>query len=201
MEPLRSLEFNNHDRMSRTNSRLELQQQVIWPAVAGNVGWSFMAILLTQFHTTEHWLWGAKWCCLVVLAIYMLDSWRDTPPDVPPGYLFWDTLFVVAIAAFATLLSHTELGMTRWPAAALLGMFAILAWGHYMNIWYGNANDRKRNVLTLVNVAAVLVVLISFWAEQVHATWLWFFALTIIMSAWFYWRGQGIEPADQPGAN
>lgn len=114
-------------------------ESVVWPAVAGNVLWSFLTVLFTQQPDP---VWAVRSVSLAVVGVYLIGSWRRTRKRGPATswkYFLVDGTYAGLLSVFAitTAMAEISAGMKHPVIAsiALLGMFATAALGHAKGFW------------------------------------------------------------------
>jgi hypothetical protein len=143
---------------------------LIWPAIAGNIAWSFFSVLLDplpDFRAPVDWQTVGRLVMLAFLAIYLMMAWD---PDEPvhrrtPSYYIMDGLCAVgfAVLAVATPRDKTPaLTYELWLNFALIGIFVIIGIGHLAKVWRPCANDDCRQYLGMANLFGAIIVGTSF---------------------------------------
>lgn len=157
----------------------KLLQQVLWPALAGNVLWSFFQVgssLFVDWIGKKQWPPADSWLKLIALiavGVYLCADWLLTErmkielqkKEYRRKYLFIETILAMEIATFALLLTTNVAG---WCAAVLLCFaYATAAVGLYVKAW-PEVGYERRYLLRLNLAAAVLnAVLLAV------AAWFW----------------------------
>lgn len=127
----------------------KLLQNVVWPAVAGNVAWSFFSVLLTGA-----WSSGDFYARLVALlfgAIYLGADWLyfEWVGNVRSNYAIWFegasatliTLFAIAIA---------QEPARSWVDLVLVAIFLTSTVGLLFGAWGNGKNARAHSTTTLI---------------------------------------------------
>jgi MFS family permease len=153
-------------------------ESVVWPAVAGNVLWSFLTVLFTQ---TTGWVWFVRAVSLAIIGVYLFGSWRRTrkrPPASGRKYFLVDGVYAALISVFAISTAMIDQGdapdhikSLAIASIALTGMFVTAAVGHWQGYWapYEGVNAgeeeeiRERKLRSRFSAAAVVGLLISYY--------------------------------------
>lgn len=157
------------DVLSRTSESTlpshKLLQQVLWPALAGNVLWSFFQVGSSLFADvigkdqsppTDSWL---KMIALVAVGVYLCADWLLTErmkielqkEEYRRKYLVVETTLAMEIAAFALLLTTNVTG--GYATILLCLAYGTAAVGLYVKAWPEVGYERR--FLLCLNVAAL----------------------------------------------
>ena len=129
-------QFQNSELPPWEQSVVSLIQNVMWPAVAGNVAWAFVTVPVTDgFAGAKHV--PVRLTVLGILAVYLFSDWMLTDGLRRGGALrrfSWigDILTAGAIATFA-IMTATPPG--EWAAYALGSVFVVAGLSHISGIW------------------------------------------------------------------
>jgi hypothetical protein len=171
---------NTLARMTRS-AVTHLFQDLIWPAAAGNVAWSFFTMAVG-----EKWLdpgVPARLLVIFLLAIYLGVDWMRTTDTVKTlkGW-FWiaDAPHSASVVVFAIATQMNK----SWLGGALAAMFVIGVIGHLIGAWEptGTVNNlwRKRLILAVVNAAGLIPLILL-----PQADWRLPVALGLVLVLWF----------------
>ena len=89
--------------MNRT-SHQKLFQNLIWPAVAGNIAWAFFSLIITKSDTITDISVYTRLIVLFFLAIYLGEDWLTTEKEsefLKKNYWIGDAFHVMPISIFA----------------------------------------------------------------------------------------------------
>ena len=115
-------------------------KQLIWPAAAGNVGWSFISIAVDW--PFERIYFQPRLLVLLIVFSYLISAWlRVKAPSnkkklVQLPYWFIDGLFVASIVVFALAAAHYRGGsiIDNWLDVPLGVVFLTAVVGHSLNL-------------------------------------------------------------------
>lgn len=145
----------------------KLMQQVMWPAVAGNVAWGFFTLLMEgNFSDLDYW---ARLCALLFTAIYLALDWLYTEhikENLPARYAPHEAVLAALISLFSIAISQEH--PKGWSIWVLCMIFALVIFGHSRNAWETDPHIRQlhnRSFLMGVNVVGLLI-LIGFMAAR-----------------------------------
>lgn len=148
-----------------------LVHNVIWPAVAGSILWTFLQVALDPNITGPR---GPRLAALLVIGIYLAIDWVNTDQvreTISENYWWYD---MPLAASFATFAVATQFG-ARWAAWALAAAFAVAIIGHCVGAWDSSlkrSSWSERAILAGFNALGLLVLLIGTCVEQPYALWL-----------------------------
>lgn len=145
----------------------KLLQQVLWPALAGNVLWSFFqvgsstfadAMEKCQLPPAQSWL---KLIALIAVGAYLCADWLLTErmkielqkKEYRLKYLVVETMLAMEIATFALLLTTNVTG--RYATVLLCLVYVTAAVGLYLKAWPEVGFERR--YLLRLNVAAAVL--------------------------------------------
>lgn len=128
----------------------EIFQNLLWPAAAGNVAWSFFTLAIDK-----DWSSGdvaARLFALFLLAIYLGVSWTifDDKKNHDPFYWIMDGAHLITVVTFSIA---TQLGKD-WLSISLLVLFSVTAFGHLCGAWHNKHNLK----LSLTSFLGIVVV-------------------------------------------
>lgn len=168
----------------------EFLRQLAWPAVAGNVAWSFATLTISPNCdaradcSKEDIL--SRLGVLLVLAVYLSAEWyfskdsKSKDSKNTPAGLWLDLLFVVCIVWFAIA---TQAGHGL-PGVALLVILVVAGVGHICGVWPPAGSDMSHMLHGLVSLAAACSLGTVWWA---NGLWSWNVALIDIVIVLVHW--------------
>lgn len=153
-------------------------KEVAWPAMAGNVAWSFATVSIEE---------GINLCTaprlgvLFVLAIYLFAEWyRIEKTATTPTSLAYDLVFVICVIWFA-IATQANKGM---PELALVLILSGVGIGHIWGVWppagknMGNILHGSVSLLAAMGLAASLCLAPSL------SQWIALLALLVVLVVW-----------------
>lgn len=188
-------------------------RNVVWPAVAGNIAWSFLSLGVPGVANGEPWSWEMFWRLseLGLLAAYLCAVWILPEPDRGGDWSFeWYCAVELSLAAsFAAFAVATQSAVSRWWLLdlTLAASFVILAVGHLARVWVGTDADpelgKKRQALGWANLGAAAVVVVSCQgfagdATDAHAARATVMAAMVGVWLWLKFGGMGGGAAGGP---
>jgi hypothetical protein len=148
--------------MSASGKRMtKLFQALIWPAIAGSVGWALFTVLIS-----EPWAGSEFWyrvALLVVLAIYLASDWIATEDELDSlKHWYWvgDAFHAITIAALAIAV---QLNKAHLPVY-LTFVLGVAAFWHLAGAWEPETlpnRIRKRFVFVGINVLGFVILAIA----------------------------------------
>jgi hypothetical protein len=155
-------------KLHQTNLR-SLFQGVFWPAAAGNVFWSFCALIIDKSDQISTLSLLARLSLLLLLSLYLTIEWlrnySNFPATVPWHFWFFDWLHICAVA----LVALTAATKAEWLDVTLIAFYLITAIGHFVGAWSAteenNQSDRISGAISLLGAA---IVLIGWFADTVR---------------------------------
>jgi len=146
-----------------------LFKNLVWPAIAGNVAWSFFSVAIGEQLSCSV---VARLTTLLLIAIYLMAAWvRDREAQSKLAYFTLDGIFAIAIAtaAIATGAAGTA---TSWTASgAVIAIFGVSALGHVFKVWDPQRPSRQRNLLAAANGIGILIVAITAKTAPTFVLW------------------------------
>lgn len=147
-----------------------LVHNVIWPAVAGSVLWTFLQVAADPNITGPR---GPRLAALLVIGVYLAIDWVNTDQveNINENYWRYDMPLAASLATFAVA---TQFG-ARWAAWALAAAFAVAIIGHCFGAWDSLAQPsscKARATLAGFNALGLLVLLIGTSIDEPYALWL-----------------------------
>ncbi|MEZ0129437.1 hypothetical protein AB9T88_06540 [Flavobacterium sp. LBUM151] len=171
------------------NQTHKLFQNLIWPAVAGNVAWSFFSILISDFPTKDNFTF-TRLILLLLLAIYLGDDWIVTEKEADNlKDLYWigDSFHAVAITILSLSIYSNKEGIMFWASISVL-VIPIIA--HLCGCWElkNDTGKKLRKRIGLSSIAGIgLIVFLStyFLIDEKFSYLISIFAIVI---PWFLLR-------------
>ncbi len=170
--------------------RKAILQDLVWPAAAGNVAWSFVTIAVTDWSTSGA---CARLLVLALFAWYLGFDWSRIPKlideEVKSRYFIFDLCVVFAIVVFAIAISQPP--DRAWPKAwietSLAMVFLVAIVGHLTGVWE-TTKRRNRSLscrLAGANALGVLMLGVSHWAFGRLYPWNLVAALLSVLVVWW----------------
>jgi len=162
----------------------QVHQNIIWPAVAGNVAWSLLTLVVLPTNSTpDYW---ARIILLALLTVYLLRSWRQLDVNKDnTWYYILDTSYAITIALLAISTSTLQDYARPWSTGALVAMFIILFLGHATCSWYKYQSKVGSLILALVDALALFGVLWSKDLPDPQTIWVKVAALSVVLLFWW----------------
>jgi len=147
-----------------------LVHNVIWPAVAGSVLWTFLQVAADPNITGPR---APRLAALLAIGVYLAIDWVDTDEvreTINENYWWFDMPLAASLATFAVATQFTA----RWAAWPLAAAFAVATIGHCFGAWdlQSKASSWKaRLTMAGFNALGLLVLLIGTFVEGPCALW------------------------------
>ena len=161
-----------------------LFRNLIWPAVAGNVAWSFFSVAVGES-------WTAPVCfrmlALGLVAGYLMLSWtmeRDAPQSTE--YYLLDSIFAVAIVIFAISTEDLKAVSSGWVTSALGAIFVAALFGHICKVWEPNRAAPQRYMLAGANAVGIVILLAGHFCFSHTDLWHRPVAIGAVVVLWFW---------------
>ena len=161
----------------------DLVHNVIWPAVAGNVLWSFLQVVADP-NITGPTLWP-RLASLLLIGVYLSIDWvitHNKRDHINEKYGRFDMFLAASIATFAIA---TQFG-TWWAPFALAMVFGVAVVGNWLGAW--DLRDRAssckaRRAFTGINALGLigLGLLILMDPNEWYALWLTPVAILVVV--------------------
>src|SRR4051812_20328811 len=144
---------------------LDLFRGLLWPAVAGNVLWSFASLAMKPVVASDLVPAASRLVLLFLLGFYLSLEWirnyRSLPIPLTAKFWLFDAIHllgavVTALAAYDAL-EYLHLGLVIYLAATGLGH----ALGIYRNSAFDGPRDHK--LLAAINFSGLPFVALAFW--------------------------------------
>jgi len=166
------------------NPVTHLFQDLIWPAAAGNVAWSFFTIAIGEDRLSPGV--AARLSVIFLLAIYLAVDWlrtAETVTTLKPWFWIADAPLSASVVIFAIATQMNK----PWLGNSLTALFLIGVVGHLVGAWEPTGNvayrSLKRLVLAGANaVGCIVLILIG------SSDWRLPIALASVLVLWFLAR-------------
>lgn len=158
----------------------ELFTELLWPAVAGNVLWSFFSIIVCTNWSGYDW---ARLLMLFFLLIYLILSWyRSKNLEHGCGSRIFDAIHLVTIIVFAIAIYNER----SWIDLSLASIFCITMLGHFFGVWK-EPKDKPyhRKILASVSLLGFLSsICIFFCSPEQTNPWSLVVTLGLVLVIW-----------------
>jgi hypothetical protein len=172
---------------------IHLFQNLIWPAVAGNVAWAFFSVAVGEPMACTV---AARLTALFLVAGYLIADWlsmekylRDSRDKVNP--LFWiaDALLAASLATFAVATADKAQSKETWVDGSLLAIFVVAMGGHLFGAWRKEGatpriRRHKQVALAIVNLLGVVAAGLGIWLWDDPCKWHRPVAVAIVVTLW-----------------
>lgn len=161
----------------------KLFQDLIWPAAAGNVAWSFFTVAIGEDWSCRSV--GARLIVLSLLALYLALDWLyigSADGQRKRDYWIADGILVAAIVVFAIA---AQLEKT-WLEIALAVVFGVAIGGHLLGAW--ESGWRARGKLALINALGPTIIFGSHLVFKQPYPWNLPTSLALVLTVWIYVR-------------
>lgn len=150
-----------------------LVHNVIWPAVAGSVLWTFLQVAIDPNITGPR---CPRLFALLLVGVYLAIDWVNThqiEEKINENYWRYDMPLAASLASFAVATQFDA----RWATWPLAVAFVVAIIGHCFGAWdlAANVSSRKakaRATLAGFNALGLLVLLLGMCVEGPWALWL-----------------------------
>jgi hypothetical protein len=158
-------------------------KNVAWPAVAGNVAWSFATLAIDHGINEDTF---SRLGVLVVLAVYLSAEWYRSKQinNATLMGLWLDLLFVICIVWFA-IATQANKGL---PGVALLAILLVIGVGHLCGVWTPAGKGKGNIPHGLVSLLAACALGVAWWMNRAWVWWVALLALTIVLAVWTLMR-------------
>lgn len=160
-----------------------LFRDLIWPAVTGNIVWSFFSVAIDECWTAPVY---ARMLALALLGGYLMTSWvmeRDAPQS--NSYYWLDSIFAVSIVSFAISTQAQQTASLSWVTLALGTVFSAAFIGHVWKIWEPDRPKCERHMLAGANLVGVAVLLLGYLCYSDTILWHRPLAIFLVVAIWF----------------
>jgi hypothetical protein len=193
--------------MTRAHSAFK---DLVWPAAAGNVAWSFVTLALSgpwvvrsSPWSSSEWELAARLATLSLLAWYLGSEWlhlvHAVPSGRPPeGFVYWlgDGLLVFFIVVLANALVMRD-AWTELLYALLSFAFVVAALWHLYNGW-PESEFSKWGLKFALNLIGFGLLWLGYAYVPASNQWPMVAALFVVLAAWSILgldKDRKVEPA------
>ena len=156
----------------------EFLKNVAWPAVAGNVAWSFATVVIDQGINVDT---APRLGALLVLAIYLSAEWyRSKEINTTVTSASLDLLFVICIIWFA-IATQANKGL---PGAALLVILVGVGVGHLCGVWPPAGKGKGNIPHGCVSLLTAVVLGVAWFVNRSWPPWIALGALIVVLVVW-----------------
>ncbi len=150
-----------------------LVHNVIWPAVAGSILWTFLQVAVDPNITGPRL---PRLIALAFIAVYLAIDWVITnqiqgEDTIKDNYWWYDMPLAALLATFAVA---TQFGV-RWAAWPLAAAFAVAIVGHFCGAWdlkTTPSSPKARATRAGCNALGIALLGIGMFLEEPYALWL-----------------------------
>lgn len=184
---------------------VSLMQSVIWPAVAGNIIWSFLSLLIDTDNGFDSYR-ISRLLILLLLSIYLILDWLNVERchhELKKNYWIVDFLLAISIAFFALSVQYKdEYADVHWLDISLTVVYLLVLFGHSMENWVPdlNAINHEKYVQYKGKIGAqigakvfnIIVAIIIIWQAyfnfpiQLKSPWNLPASLSYVLLVWAY---------------
>lgn len=185
-----------HFEMKNMN---KLFQNLIWPAVAGNVAWAFFSIAITENWTDKGVL--PRLLSLLLLAIYLCYDWTTTDVEgdnLKKNYWIGDAFHTSAIVIFAIAAQSKNLWISiddSWVKWALVIVFSTSVIGHLCGSWEPSTVKSEnlwsaRFKLAGINLLGIIFYIFIPLLIESNSLWHLPISIIIVLLFWFHYSNK-----------
>jgi len=173
-----------------------LSQNVIWPAIAGSILWSFVTMVVKEGVLDQSVI--IREVLMLTLAVYLLAQWLHTEyADVEPRFCYWlSDIFLATSIIFVAILAEANYGRVVWP---IVGAFAIGIAAHIGNFWQDRGSKRHWFMAALHAIGLLIILVCGLglrfseaaaavawanFAEPKKIGWSYVFAVAVVIAGW-----------------
>jgi len=150
-----------------------LVHNVIWPAVAGSILWTFLQVAVDPNITSPR---APRLAALLAIGVYLAIDWMDVhavEETINEKYWRYDVPLAAFLATFAVA-TQFNAWWAAWPLAAA---FAVAIVGHICGAWdlsseASSPKKKKRWALAGCNALGIALLCIGMFLEEPYALWL-----------------------------
>lgn len=151
---------------------------VAYPAVAGNIAWSFATLAIDLGLNCET---APRLGVLLVLAIYFSAEWYRSKGIATTIEGQWlDLFFIICIIWFA-IGTQANKGI---PGAALIVILLSIGLGHLFKFWPPNGKGKGNSPHGAVSLVAGIILGVSWCLTNSWNHWLELLAIVIVLGVW-----------------
>lgn len=155
---------------------------VAYPAVAGNVAWSFATLAIDHGINCET---VPRLGVLLVLAIYFSAEWYRSKGIATTKAGQWlDLIFVICIVWFA-IATQADNGL---PGAALIIILVLVGFGHLFRFWPPNGAGKGNIPHGATSLVAGIILGVSWFLTASWNHWIELLAIVIVLGVWAHVR-------------
>lgn len=149
-----------------------LLHNVIWPAVAGNILWAFLQVLVKGWNGGNP-SYFPNLSALFLVGVYLAIDWVDTEKtsDINDCYWKFDLPLATALALFAIC---TQDGVW-WSKYALVAAFVVIVLGHLYGAWdlkTKASSSISRATLASFNALGIVLLIAGSFVTAPYSLWL-----------------------------
>ncbi|QIJ42609.1 hypothetical protein G7039_21750 [Rhizobium leguminosarum] len=164
-----------------------LFEGVFLPAVAGNVLWTFLTMILDGFSFVEL----PRLFLLLILGFYLLVAWllykTIDISKAKPCYWLFEAAYLLALTVTALAAQYSP----EWLRIIVSIYFAIVVVGHFANAWSEADNTQDlRWRLVLLNVVGLGILWLAWWLgarQPIVLEWSVPFSFAFALWLWIKW--------------
>ncbi|MCI0559460.1 MAG: hypothetical protein MN733_13280 [Nitrososphaera sp.] len=164
---------------------INLFDDLIWPACAGNVAWAFFSLALDQNNLSDSDV-DARLMVLFLLAIYLTVNWMRKYDGPKTGY-YWVAdachIITIVVLAIATASPHISVNWLSW---SLVALFFVSVIAHFTGAWAGQKYHRYK--LAGVNGSGLIAIPVLNWLWPKLVPWHLPISLALVLLLWAYVR-------------
>ena len=167
----------------------KLFKSVIWPAIAGNVAWSFVSVAVAEDLSSHQAI--VRLIALGLLAAYLMISlaWKPTRRVTNPCFYYpLDSLFAISIAVFAIATYNESTKTANWVSYSLVAVFTLPMLGHLFKIWEPGRICIERLCLALPSTLGIAILVVGLWAFPQSVLEFRVLALLVVIEIWILIR-------------
>lgn len=154
-----------------SNTMIALVNNVIWPAVAGNILWAFLQVASGPIISDpSFWL---RLASLLFVGVYLAIDWVNTQKENKINENYWKFDLPLA-ASLATFAIGTQLDVS-WTAYPLAAAFLVAIVGHCKGAWDSSGQQsscKSRAARAGFNALGLLILFVGMCAKEPFSLWL-----------------------------
>lgn len=148
-----------------------LVHDVIWPAVAGSILWTFLQVAIDPQDSGS--LRVPRLAALLLVGVYLAIDWVDThqATDINQNYWIADMPLAASLSTFAVA-TQFETPWAAWPLAVALATAVI---GHSVGAWdleRQPTSKKVRGVYAGVNALGLVILFAGSLTKDPYRSWL-----------------------------
>ncbi|WP_047528808.1 hypothetical protein [Pseudomonas sp. 11/12A] len=177
--------MNNSRQVTPENKESFLQEflnNIAWPAMAGNVAWSFFSVAIDPGCEGNTF---PRLATLLALAFYLSAEWYRTKKGGATSLgLCFDLFLVICIVWFAIAIQANK----GAPGFALVLILTAVGIGHLCSVWPPIGEGKGNIEFGRVNILIAVVLSIALQVSSSWQSWIIFFAMSTVLVAWWILR-------------